>query len=91
MKGNRPFSYSKKESGSNDTSLHFVEFSNTHNSAIEALTHINRASCIKMYRNIAQSRLFCRIAKRSIGRWKRKKEKGPCLMKKGLCLIKKGL
>ena len=28
---NRPFSYSKKESGSNDISLHLVEFSNVHN------------------------------------------------------------
>ena len=28
---NRPFSYSEKESGSNDISLHFVEFSNVHN------------------------------------------------------------
>ena len=28
---NRPFSYSKKESGSNDISLQFVEFSNLHN------------------------------------------------------------
>ena len=29
---NRPFSYSEKESQSNDTSLHFVEFLNVHNS-----------------------------------------------------------
>ena len=29
---NRPFSYSEKESRSNDTLLHFVEFSNVHNS-----------------------------------------------------------
>ena len=28
---NRPFRYSKKESGSNDISLNFVEFSNSHN------------------------------------------------------------
>ena len=28
---NRPFSYSKKESQSNDILLHFVEFSNVHN------------------------------------------------------------
>ena len=34
---------------------------------IEALTPLNRISCIiKMYKNIARSRLFCRIAKRSI-------------------------
>ena len=29
---NRPFSYSGKDSQSNDTLLHFVEFSNVHNS-----------------------------------------------------------
>ena len=29
---NRPFSYSEKESQSNDTLLQFVEFSNVHNS-----------------------------------------------------------
>ena len=28
----RPFSYSEKESQSNDILLHFVEFSNVHNS-----------------------------------------------------------
>ena len=28
---NRPFSYSENESGSNDISLNFVEFSNVHN------------------------------------------------------------
>ena len=33
---------------------------------IEALTPLNRISCIKMYKNTARSRLFCRIAKRSI-------------------------
>ena len=32
MNANRPFSYSEKESQSNDTLLHFVEFSNVHNS-----------------------------------------------------------
>ena len=61
----RPFSYSKKESGSNNISLDFVEFSNVH-TAIEALTPIIRTSCMKMYKNIARSRLFGRIAKRSI-------------------------
>ena len=30
--GNRPFSYSEKESEWNDISLDFVEFSNVHNS-----------------------------------------------------------
>ena len=33
---------------------------------IEALTPLDRISCIKMYKNNARSRLFCRIAKRSI-------------------------
>ena len=35
---------------------------------IEALTPLDRTSCIKMYKNNARSRLFCRIAKRSIFR-----------------------
>ena len=35
---------------------------------IEGLTPLNRTSCIKMYKNNARSRLFCRIAKRSIGK-----------------------
>ena len=34
--------------------------------AIEALTPFNRTLRIKMYKNIARSGLFCRIAKRSI-------------------------
>ena len=34
--------------------------------AIEALTQLYRTSRIKLYKNIARSRLFCRIAKRSI-------------------------
>ena len=34
--------------------------------AIEALTPFNRTSRIKMYKNFARSRLFRRIAKRSI-------------------------
>ena len=34
--------------------------------AIEALTPLYRTSRIKLYKNIARSRLFCRIAKRSI-------------------------
>ena len=33
---------------------------------IEALTPLDRSSDIKMYENNARSRLFCRIAKRSI-------------------------
>ena len=33
---------------------------------IEALTPLGRTSCIKMYKSVARSRLFCRIAKRSI-------------------------
>ena len=34
---------------------------------MEALTPLDRTSLIKMYKNNARSRLFCRIAKRSIG------------------------
>ena len=34
--------------------------------AIEPLTPLNRTSCIKVYKDIARSKLFCRIAKRSI-------------------------
>ena len=34
--------------------------------AIEALTPLHRSLRIKMYKNIARSRLFCRMAKRSI-------------------------
>ena len=33
---------------------------------IEALTPLDRTSCIKMYKNNARSRIFCRIAKSSI-------------------------
>ena len=32
LRDNRPFTYSKKESGSNDISSHFVEVSNVYNS-----------------------------------------------------------
>ena len=31
LENNRPFSYSGKESKSNDILIHFVEFSNVHN------------------------------------------------------------
>ena len=40
---------------------------------IEGLTPLNRTSCTKMYKNNARSRLFCRIAKRSILHSKNKK------------------
>ena len=64
---NRPFSDSEKESQSNEVCLHFEEFSSVHNTGrVEALTPLGRTSRIKMYKNIARSRLFCRIAKRSI-------------------------
>ena len=35
---------------------------------LEALTPLDRISCIKMYKNNARSRLFCSIAKRSIAK-----------------------
>ena len=58
---NRPFSYSEKESQSNDTLLHFVEFSNVHNSGRSPdATRSNLASSLaKMFESNAQSRLFC--------------------------------
>ena len=62
---NKPFSYSEEECGSNDVSLQVVEF-RIFTIAIEALTPLFRTSHIKLYKNIARSRLFCRIAKRSI-------------------------
>ena len=46
--GNRPFSYSEKESQSNDTLLHFVEFSNVHNSDISS----NATRSNLMYKNV---------------------------------------
>ena len=45
---NSPFSYSKNECGSNDVSLHFVEFSNVHNT--------DRSS------NTTQSNILCKNA-----------------------------
>ena len=45
--------------------LHFVEFSND-TRVIEAQMPLDRTSRIKMYKNNARSRLFCRMAKRSI-------------------------
>ena len=64
---NRPFSYSGKESESNDVMMHFEEFSNVHNSdRTSNATRSNRTSRIKLYKNNARSRLFSRIAKRSI-------------------------
>ena len=62
---NRLFSYSEKTSQSNDTLLYFVEFPMC-TILIEALTPLDRTSRIKMYKNNARSRLFSRIAKRSI-------------------------
>ena len=62
---NRPFSYSEKESQSNDTLLHFIEFSNVHNS--DRSSNASRSNLVyKMYKNNAQPRLFYLIAKRSI-------------------------
>ena len=62
---NRSFSYSKKESGSNDISSHFVEFSNVYNG--NRSSNATQSNLVyKMYENNARSRLFRRIAKRSI-------------------------
>ena len=62
---NRPFSFSEKGSQSNDVCLHFEEFSNVHNSD-RSPNAIRSNFAYKKYKNLAQSRLFCRIAKRSI-------------------------
>ena len=62
---NRSFSCSKKESGSNDISLHFVEFSNVHNT--HRSSNATQSNFVyKMYKNIARSRLICRTTKGSI-------------------------
>ena len=45
---NRPFSYSRKESGSNNISLHFVEFSNEHNTDRSS----NATESNLVYRNV---------------------------------------
>ena len=55
---NRPFSYSEKESQSNDTLLHFVDFSNVHN--CDKSSNATRSNLVNnMYKNNARSRLFC--------------------------------
>ena len=54
---NKPFSYSEKESQSNDTLLHFVEVSNVQNS--DRSSNATRSNLVyKMYKNNARSRLF---------------------------------
>ena len=65
-KNNRPFSYSEKNQ--NGTVFCYI-LSNFRmpTMLIEALTPLNRKSCIKMYKNNARSSFFCRIAKRSTG------------------------
>ena len=62
---NRPFSYSEKNQ--NRTVFCYI-LSNFRMCTIvkEALTQLDRTSCMKMYKNNARSSLFCRIAKRSI-------------------------
>ena len=62
---NRFFSYSEKNSESNDILLRSAEFSNVHN-CIEALTPLDRTLSIQLYKNKNRSRLFGRKAKRSI-------------------------
>ena len=48
MSINRPFSFSEKESQSNDTLLHFVEFSNMHNG--ESSSHATQSNLV--YKNV---------------------------------------
>ena len=45
---NRSFTYSKKESGSNDISLHLVEFSNVHNT--DRSSNANQSNLV--YKNV---------------------------------------
>ena len=47
--------------------------------AIEAVTPLFRTSHINLYENIARSRLFCRIAKRSIGGFVVRGSSGVCI------------
>ena len=56
----RPFSYSEKESQSNDTMLHFVECRMC-TIAIEALTPLHRTSRIKMYEITLDPGSFARV------------------------------
>ena len=55
---NRPFSHSENESQSNDTLLHFKEFSNVLNSYRSSDATQSNLFYIKMYENNARSRLF---------------------------------
>ena len=61
----RPFSYSESESRSNDISLQLVEFSNVHSCDRSSNATLSNLA-YKLYKNIARSRLFRRIAKMSI-------------------------
>ena len=66
---NRPFSYSEKNQNRTiDRTVFCYILSNFRicTILIEALTPLDRTSCIEMYKNNARSSLFCRIAKRSI-------------------------
>ena len=58
MMNNRHISYSEKECGSNNSSLHFVDFSDMHN-CDRSSNAIQSNLAYKMYKNIARSRLFC--------------------------------
>ena len=61
----RPFSYSEKNQ--NRTIVcHILKNVRMCTMVIEALTPLNRTSRIKLYKNNAESRPFCRIAERSI-------------------------
>ena len=44
--------------------------------AIEPTTSFSRTSCIKLYKNTTRSRIFCRIAKRSIAHGGSMKRRG---------------
>ena len=62
---NRPFSYSEKNP--NQTILSYIlQKFRMCTIVIKALTPLDQISRVKVYKNYARSRLFCRIAKRSI-------------------------
>ena len=62
--------------------MQFEEFSNVHNS--DRISN-DRTSRIKLYKNNARSRLFCRIAKRSIDDYA--KDGGEKLFTKMHCVL----
>ena len=57
----RPSGYSKKESESNDILCIFMKKFRMCTIVIDALTPLNRASGVNMYKDITRFRLFCTV------------------------------